>query len=199
MGTVFGPIVTGADVRVAVRETVRLWSRDYLSEIARHSGRATGDLPSFRTYASALDMEKFAEDQLPACIIVAPGLLDAPERKSKQYRAQWGVGVGVVVSGQDRDNTFELCELYTAAVRALIVQHPSLGDFAEGVSWVGERYDELGTDDLRTIAAGTVQLSVDVANVVDPTTGLTAPQDPTGDPGDWGVVQEVVIDTQQRS
>src|SRR5690606_6246252 len=93
----------------------------------------------------------------------APGLTEAPRKERQEYITKWAIGVGAVVSGQDRDNTFDLAEIYAAAIRSLVMQQPSLSGFAAGIDWLGERFDELlGPEDLSTIAAGTLQLEVEV-------------------------------------
>jgi hypothetical protein len=198
--TIFGSIITGSDVEAAVRTTVQRWQGDYLAEIAEQHGRARGDLPRFRSFLTTLDLDKFSEDQTPACLVVAPGTVELPEKWSEKYLARWAVGVGCVVSGQDEANTYELISLYAAAVRAMIVQHKSLGGFAENTVWASERYDELATSDLRTIAAGTVQFYVDVKDVVDTTLGPTTPSvDSTVPPGNWPTAQTVTVATTRRS
>lgn len=197
----FGALVTGLEVRAAVKSTVQLWVRDYLGEVARSSGRTSEDLRPFRSYVSSIDLDKFESDQLPACVIVAPGLLEQPELHKQNYNTRWGVGVGIVVSGQSRENTFDLVELYTGAVRSLLVHHPSLGGFAEGLEWLGERYDELRSDDLRTIGAGTVQLAVDVTEAQ---SRFGGPQNPTAqavpvtDPGAVSTVGSVTVTTTRK-
>ena len=195
---VFGPVVTGADVRSAARATIQLWSPDYLAEISERSGRERGALPRFRSYVSALDLDKFDEDQVPACVIVAPGLISQPRKHGAQWEASWALSVGCVVSGQNRENTFELTELYAAAIRTMVLQHPSLSGVASGIDWLGERYDELTTDDLRTIAAGIVQFSVTVETVADRTFGLQEPTiDPDVDPPVTRRIESVHIDTSE--
>jgi hypothetical protein len=127
--------------------------------------------------------------------VVAPGLLTQPTREKHGYRARWGVGIGCVVAGKDRDNTYSLATLYTAAVRSLVVQNSSLGGFADGTEWISERYDNLDTSDLRTIAAGIIQLGIDVVAVVNPRAGLGEPLvDITVQPPDQPVVDQVFID-----
>lgn len=197
----FGPLVTGTDVRKAVQSTVKAWIRDYLGEVARASGRASEDLKPFRSYVSSIDLDKWEGEQYPSCVTVAPGLLEAPEMSRQTYSARWGVGVAAVVVGQNRDNTFELTELYTAALRSLLVQHQSLGGFAEELEWLGERYDELQSTDLRTIGAGTVQLSVGVTSAQSRYGGPshpTVPADPVTDPGDVPTVGSVSVTTTRK-
>lgn len=183
---IFGPIVTGRDVRNAMRDHLKLWLPTYLPEIARASGRSGADLQQPRSWVSALDLPggKFIENQMPSCVIVAPGLVEEPMKRGGLYICRWGVSVGLVVSGQDRENTFDLSELYAASVRAAVLQHASLSGFATGTDWLGERYDDIPNDMSRTLAAGTVQFSVEVQGALMPGEGPDAPLvDPVHDPG----------------
>lgn len=201
--SVYGVIVTGHHVEKIMREHIQRWSLDYLAEVAEQSGtRSRGDLPGFRSYLPAIDLDKFDEDQVPSCVIVAPGIAERPIKDGNgNWRVRWAVGVGCVVSGQDRDNTFELTQLYAAAVRACVLQHQSLGsELIAGVDWMGEVYDELDDDDARTLAAGQVQFGVDVYTAVDSRGGTAEPvTDPTAPAADWGTVETVDVVVQQRS
>jgi hypothetical protein len=192
----FGPIVTAADVRNAVQSTISLWSRTYLDEMARRDGQSTRSsdqtptLPDFRSYPDAFEAVGFPEDQLPSCALIVPGLTRKPERKGRgAVTAPWSVGVGVVVSAPDRARTIRLAELYTAAVRTLLVQHPSLGGFASGVTWLGERFTPPGGPaGQRTFVAGVLQFEVTVDEVVDTGQGPTQPIDDGSTPVGWPTV-----------
>lgn len=183
---VFGRIVSGKMVRVAMRDHVRRWFPTYIAEVARNDGRRPEEMPLFRSFPSALDMPdgKFLEDQMPSCVIVAPGLIEEPTKHRGLYITRWAVAVGAAVSGQDRESTFDLSELYAAALRSLVMQNPSLGGFATATDWMGERYDDIPNDMSRTLAAGTVQFSVEVQGALDASAGPDAPLvDPIPDPG----------------
>lgn len=185
-GNVFGPIVTGKHVRTAMRAHLQAWLPSYVAEVGREDGRLGSDLPLPRSYVSALDLVngKFTEDQMPSCVIVAPGLITEPVKRGGAFITTWAVSVGCVVSGQDRENTFDLSELYAAAVRAAVLQHPSLGGFATAIDWLGERYDDIPNEMQRTLAAGTVQFSVEVQDALRLGYGPDAPlADPVPDPG----------------
>lgn len=186
MTNVFGPIVTGRAVRRAMIDHLKLWSPTYLAEVARVEGYDPAALPLFRSWVSALDLPegKFEEHQMPSCVVVAPGILTEPRKQGGLYITRWAVSVGCVVSGQDREGTFNLSELYAAAVRAAVVQNSSLGGFATATDWLGERYDEVPNVMLRTLAAGSVQFSVEVQGAVMPGEGPGEPLvDPILDPG----------------
>ena len=181
----FGRIVTGRQVRLAFKSHIELWFPTYIAEVSRIEGRGAS-LPGFRSYVSALDLQegKFEEHQMPSCVIVAPGLLTEPEKRGGTLSATWAVSVGCVVAGQDRDNTFELAEMYAAAVRSAVMQNPSIGGFSGGTDWLGERYDEIPNDMLRTLAAGTVHFSVQVMDSMEFSAGPDVPLvDPSVDPG----------------
>lgn len=193
---VFGKIVTGRAVRFAMMAHLKLWFPTYLAEVARIDGYDPAKVQPFRSFVSALDMPegKYEEHQMPCCVIVAPGLLREPEKRGGSMIATWGVSVGCVVSGQSRENTFALSEMYAAAVRAAVIQNPSLGGFATAVDWLGERYDDIPNDMLRTLAAGSVQFAVDVYSAITPNAGPDEPlSDPIPDPGPRGTF--VSVDT----
>ncbi|HEU5046066.1 MAG TPA: hypothetical protein VFT75_18245 [Nocardioidaceae bacterium] len=196
----FGPIISGKQVEAATRATIQLWFPTYLAEAAAQSGIGRDKLQLFRSYSSKLTLAKAAEDQMPACVIVAPGTDGAPERHHGKITMQWAVGIGCIVSGQDVDSTYDLARTYVAAVRALMLQQSSLGGFADAVDLVSERYDDLATQQLRTLCAGVVQLSVRVSNITDTMRGPTAPNQTPADPlPDLPTVENVYYDIQEES
>lgn len=197
---IFGPIVSGTKVRHAMRSHLQLWFPTYLAEVARLEGLDPSKLPNFKSWVSALDLPggKYAENQMPSCVIVAPGLATEPERLGGSHVATWALSVGCVVSGQDREGTFKLAEMYAAAVRASVVQNSSLGGFATATDWLGERYDEVPNEMLRTLAAGSVQFAVEVQRTIDPMGGPDEPlADPIPDPGSRATFVEVETETTQ--
>ncbi len=197
----FGPIVTGKQVRAAMKDHIVRWSPTYLAELGRGDGRDGGALPLFRSYSSLLDMPdgRFVEDQMPSCVIVAPGLIERPTKRSGRYTVRWAVNVGAVVSGQDQENTFDLAELYAAAIRSAVLQHPGLGGFATATDWLGERYDDIPNDMQRTLGAGTIQFSVEVQSALDATQGPDEPLvAPATDPGPRGTFAVVDATFQRR-
>ena len=196
---VFGAIVSGTAVRNAMVNHLKLWTPSYLAEMARSEDQDPSTLPGFRSWVSALDLEegRFQEHQIPSCVVVTPGILNEPEKHGGMYVARWAVSVGCVVSGQDQESTFLLAEMYSAAVRAAVVQHPSLGGFATATDWLGERYDEIPNEMLRTLAAGSIQFAVEVYGAVTVGGGPDAPLvDPLPDPGPRATFVEVDATTQ---
>ena len=192
----FGGYVTAADVRNAVQKTIEYWSDTYLAEMSRHDGQspltASGTFPSFASYPDALDMSRFPEEQLPACVLVVPGLTSAPQmRGTGKFTAEFTIGLGIAVTGPDKSRTIQLAQLYTTAVRMLILQNSSLGDFAMGVHWTREEFtgNIIHPDDARTIAMRILEFIVQVDDVVDVSQGPSIPI-PNGEtPTGWATIE----------
>jgi hypothetical protein len=137
---IYGRIVTRSDVRDATIDHLQLWTPSYIGEVAVQRGKNRCDLPGFRSWRfSTDDVETWPADQLPACVVVCPGLADTPDRQGNGiYDSEFAVGVGAVVSARDQESTDEIVSIYTAGVRAALLQHPSLGGFASGMRWIDE-------------------------------------------------------------
>jgi hypothetical protein len=194
--SIFGRIITGDHVESAVEQTVRAFQADYLAEVAEQSGLPRGALPKFRSFPRLTDLSKWEEDQTPSCMIAAPGTLQTPTTQRGAVNARWAVGIGCIVSAKDMQTTLRLCQLYTAAMRALLLQHRSLGGFSDGLSFISERYDE--QDPERNIATGVAQFSVDVLGITEVDAGPSTPSDDATLPvGDWPEVATVYIDAEK--
>lgn len=201
MGTVFGTVIDGLDISIALKATVKLWQRTYLDAIARKYGLTTpgnlSPLPTIRSYPDSLDPSKYPEDQLPSLICVVPGTSAPPRRTGDGWITDWTVGVGVIVTAKDKDSSRALADYYAQAVRALIEQHPSLGtDFVTGTDWLSKRSDNLPirSEDMRTLGAAFMAFSVQTQEVGTRFQGPTTPINDGHDPGDWPTVESTFID-----
>jgi len=184
--SIFGPIVTGADVEQWCLEELRLWSCTYLSEMERQTGLPAGSLPDVRAWVTTPSFDKWPEDQLPAVLLISVGLAEPPLRDgSGSYRARWQIGLGCIVSARTQAEAHKLAMLYVAAHRALLLQRPGLSGHAAGVVWQDEDYSQLVYDDIRTLAGGQATFTVEVEEVT--TWGMgpldtDQPLDPCHDP-----------------
>lgn len=192
--TVFGRMVTGAQVEQAALATLRTWIPDYLRELERQVGRIPGALPLPRSWAIADRPDRWPEEQLPAVVLVSPGWTEPPRRNGRGvYSAWWTLSALVYVAGPTRESTNELSKLYAAALRELLVEKSSLGGFADAFELLGESYDEeLYGEFRRTVGVGYVIARFHVEGVAG---GGYGPTNPTPDPvattpGDWPVVPD---------
>lgn len=195
--TVFGPIVTGSAVEDAVEAHLKLWLPTYLAELERQTGRAVGSVPAPRSYLVTTRLEKRPEDQIPACIIISPGLSGPPERAGDgTITAWWRIEVAIAASAKDRETSNELAKLYGAAIRTLLLQQPSLGGVANAISLVGESYDEVPTNLLDVGSYALVHADVQVAAITDTNGG---PSHPDTAPADWPLVDSSHIIVRKES
>lgn len=163
--TVYGRIVPGHVVDRAVTATIQERIEDYLAAISVQWDRPL--LVPFRSYNIRPTGERWVEDQLPACIVVNAGLESAPVRSGDgQYDAAFRVGVVAICSGRSAEESVANAQDYTAAVRAMLLQHGSLGGLASSLELAAESYTEGESDGQRTQAGAVVEFSIVVPYIV---------------------------------
>jgi hypothetical protein len=177
--SIFGAIVTGADVEGWCLETLKQWSPTYLAELERQHGRTAGELQPVRAWVTVPSFDKWPEDQLPAVLLLSVGIAAPPlKRGDGRYRARWQMGLACICSARTQELSHELAMLYLAAHRAILLQRPSLGGHAAGINWLDENYDDLPLDDLRSLSAGQAIFTVEVEGVVSGDAGPLSPDQP---------------------
>jgi hypothetical protein len=212
MTDIFGQVIIGSELEQAVVDTLESWFPVYIRELELQTPADPNPnhipedaLPLPRSYLTAAKVDRSMTDQLPAIVVVNPGLSgrNAPKQNGDgTFRVPWGISVGAFVTGKDRPSTSRLIRAYTAIIRMIMLQKQSLGGFADGTTWLDESYDDnFAFVDQQTIGAGSVVFEVWVDNVVNryggpATYGGPAPgPDPAAQPGaDWPEVEVVVTD-----
>jgi hypothetical protein len=192
-----GPIVSAFEVEHALAECVRRWQRDYLAEVCRQRALEPEQLQPYRSIVVSSEIEKMPEDQTPTLIVASTGVaaggrpLGIRERGTGQIDARFGMDVASLISARGNREALRLARLYTAAVRALLLQQ-ALAPTSElelaRVEWTAERYGPapLGSEADRTIALGVASFVVDAANITNwqlgPREPLFEPTEPTEPP-----------------
>lgn len=170
MTDIFGDIIIATQLEEAVVATLEAWFPVYIREIELQLGIPTDALPLPRSFITTDKIERSNTDQLPAVVVVSPGLSghNRPQQEGDgSFRVPWGISIGVFVSGKDRTSTKNLIRQYVGICRAIMLQKQSLGGFADGTTWLDESYDDnFAFVDQETIGAGSVIFEVWVAGVV---------------------------------
>jgi hypothetical protein len=158
-GTIIRPtVITAWDVETAVIETLIPRLNYYAAGMGYAIPRSVSRVNSF---------VKEDEKQLPAVIVICPGLSDTPDKRGdRSYTARWLVGVGVVVSARKEEEARKMSRDYGALIRAILLQQPSLGRFARSTDWIDESYDNLEQSTHRSLQTAEVMFHVEVENVV---------------------------------
>jgi len=199
-GSEIGPMISAYDVERAALDTLRKWIDTYLGEAEAQHGRQRNSLPRPRSYTTTNSFDKWPEDQLPCVLLVSPGVLEPPQvRGDGTFYAVFSLGVAAIVSTAQMADTEELAKLYVCALRTCLIQQRSLGGFAAGTEWLDETYDDLPSEDWRSLGAGQAIFAVEVDAVAQRYHGplLSTPQPPYAPvPGD-PFADPVDVDLQQ--
>lgn len=193
---IYGPIVDRDTIEETVMAFIQLWIDTYLAEVERMKGMSIRHLPRPRSYSAVNRFERWTQDQLPAIIVVSPGLTKPPVKNGAAvYRGKWALGIGIVVGARDQETNRSVVGLYAAAIRMLFTHKPSVGGFALGCTWLDEKYTDSPEDYRQSTAAGQVLFELEVDAVVQglqgPATIDPPPADPVPDPGQWPEVIDV--------
>lgn len=179
---VLGPLKSRIDLRQAIGATIELWIETYLAAVERAYELEPRTLPAPRGYLFKDDerLDKRPEKQTPTIVILSPGSKKKPSREGDgMYRASWQVNVAAVVKSVSEIDAIDLAEYYTVALRQLLIHKGSLGGFAMGSAWEGERSDPIRPDGKRTQAIGINVFTFTVDRVAQKGAGLLAPlEDP---------------------
>jgi len=196
--SIFGRIVSGADVEQWCLACVRTWIGTYLSEKERQDEEVVGSLQRPRSYSVAPTFDRWPEDQLPAIVLVSIGLADQPVKYGGAFRARWDMGLACICSARTQGESHAMAQRYMAALRALFIQRPSLDGVASGTVWMGESYDDIDFDETRSLSAGIAQFVVEVDDVTSANAGPITPDkplDPDTDPwADWPLVETADVE-----
>lgn len=181
MSSLYGNIVDGFQVQRAVIAHLQNWRLTYFAEIERQQEIEPRSIPDIRSWTTTpQEPHRWAEDQLPAVLCVNARLQAEPEEDGDgSVAARWMIGIGVIAEAAEQEQADRLAKLQFAALRAIMLQHASLGGFAEGVEWLSESYDMIDIERRRTLGTAYGLFGVGVPDVVDTTGGV---QEPPEDP-----------------
>lgn len=196
MSEVYGPLVTGHDVEAAVETTLRAYFPGDLGDLAyRVKGDRRGIEP-IRSWSTATSVDRWPEAQLPAIVIVSTGLTGEPSQVNGSYSAWWDVGVAAITAGTDGAQAARVAKWYAAVARRVVLQHATLGGFADAVTLTDESYDVVPFEDGRVHAGAEVGFSILVGDIVNAHAGPTEPpDDPWAEPEGLPAVDTVTLST----
>jgi len=178
-----GPLVSSWSIERAARDLLmpdRNLIGLYLDEVVRQTGEGVrSERP--RTVVVREKAMRFADEQLPALIIVCPGTAGDAERDGEgRYSAMWQMTVAAVTQSVDADLARALAaDLACAAAAVLVQMLPKIDERVVFARWAGEASDDvpLGVDQRSRCIVGRGVL-VGVQDVL---------CDLAGVPADWNV------------
>jgi hypothetical protein len=193
-------MVVGTQVEEAVIETLKTWMPTYMKELERQLGRQQGKIAPIKTYTTRNEFTSFPNDILPLCVVASPGLAEAPTKTGDgDYNGWFAIGVGFAAVAATIEDAAFLSKGYAAAGRAILLHRQGLGGVAQKVEWMDESYDDLVTEDDRSVRAAYNVFRVLVYDIVREYAGPAQPDvdpaDPANQPGStWPTANTVEID-----
>jgi hypothetical protein len=180
--SLYGRLLSASDIEDALLDRLKFWVDDYLNEIERQHGLEVGSLARPRSWVVSSELEKFAEDQLPAVLVASPGTTEVPFADGHgRFVASWQIEVGVHIAAATNRHALRLARLHALALRAVSLQQ--VPEIFMRLDWMGERYDTLESVSDRTICTAHVLLEAQLADV---TTRNAGPPAEPGWPSDGG-------------
>lgn len=188
-----GPLVDGSKVQTAVAETLQTWMPTYLGRLEQDYTLAAGVLRSPRSYTMTNQFMRWKQDQLPAAIVVCPGISGARRGVNGVYRVVYRCSIAIVIAAAKAEDADRLAKVYATAALAAMLQQGSLGGFASSTEWTGQDYDVVPSKDVGNLGVAQNDFLIAVDNVIDAQAGPLAPAvDPSLPPGNWPDVQTIL-------
>jgi hypothetical protein len=204
-----GPIISSWSIERAMRDLL-LPDREppliglYEDEVNRQFGTPDVRVERPRSVKVRWSISRFADDQLPAIIVLAGGTVGAVNRDSEGlYTATWAMMVAGVAQASDEDIAREVASDLSKAAAAVVVHMlPKVDGRVISAQWNGEDQPIDLAGDERSRCAFGQRLQITVADHLCDLGGLPADWDeadpPMGEPpidaGDLGTVEEVAVE-----
>lgn len=178
-GSVFGPFIGPSQVRSAVQNTLTRWAPTYVAEAGRRVGRT---LLNFDEWLNEPGISPVGGDQAPRYSVYCPGTLGEPRYNGDgTIDVLWDCQVNLWQWGLDYQSTEDTLGWYMTALVMALLQHPSLGGFAESLTWRGVRYEPVQETSFHTWGRGVALFGARVVKVLDAYAGpsVVPSPDPT--------------------
>jgi hypothetical protein len=192
--SVFGPVVTPADVEKAVLKGLQTWSPTYLRFIERHTARKPNDLPEIASWRAADTMEeRFPEQAIPACQIMVATEIGLRTQGDSMMGIFTG-DIDILVSSAEPERARELALLYAFGHGLALLQHPQLDGSLDiqGFGWEKTGAPAVGKGQGRWLALGTCRVSIAVQSIAVPIGGPAVPVET--EPTELPVVEHTTLD-----
>lgn len=146
------------------------------------------------SYATVSEYDRFPEQQLPAIIVAAPGMVERPTRSGDGFlRGTWSIEVSATVSADSAKSTRRLAQMYLAAIQGAMLQRRSLGDPFSAADLTAVEYADIPSERRRSIIAGVSVFEVVVNRMLSVKQGPISPEPPDPIPATWPEISEINV------
>ena len=155
----FGPLLGPWSIESAALASVRTWlSFSYMQELERQNGMLPGTLPPPSQFVGGADLQGFAQETMPAVIVVCQEPEGEPEHyASAGYVQSYRLTAAVVIMNDDEDLARQQASLYaTALMGGITQQFASDNPFVSNIRMTASPSVSLQDEDIRLIYTGQV-------------------------------------------
>lgn len=180
MSSLYGPIITSADIEDAVRATLRRWLDTMLGEVERQSdGRWTlRQIARPRSWQLVTDYQASTADRRLPCVAIEAGPEDRTNSADGWVNTEIGMTVVVITKGQDREKTRETLAGLVTGLLMVLERHGDMDGFAVGTAIGDIEQDAIPATQSKTVAGATIRITVIVDHVANRFGGPAEPDDP---------------------
>lgn len=178
--SIYGPIITTADIEDAVRATLRRWLDTMLGEVERQSDERW-DLRQIarpRSWQLVTDYQAPTADRRLPCVAIEAGPEERTNSADGWVNANLGLSIIVIAKGQDREKTRETLAGLVTGLLMVLEKHGDMDGFAVGTAIGDITRDAISPAKSKTIAGATIPISVLVDHVANRWGGPSEPDAP---------------------
>jgi hypothetical protein len=178
-----------------VIDALQTWMPSSLHEVCAQDETVPAPAPLPRSYRVFSEENQWPEQQLPAIVVVSPGVVDEPaQAHAGIWRAKWSLEVTAIVKGPDPHRTRRLAQAYWTAMCLSILQRRSLGDPYTAAVLKDAAMTAVPVEKARTLAGATALFHVEVQQMFSSFDGPKTPEPPDPMPETWPTVSEINIE-----
>jgi hypothetical protein len=172
-----GPIFAAPELEDALLALIESWLPTYLTEVETAYGLDPLTLARPKFYGTSVEADTHPGEGLPAIIVVSPGTGEVPEGEAQNITAWYDVTVATSTMAASEIGARRLGAFYSAAIRAIVMQHGSIGGVADAVRFLGEEFIGSPGNDERSRSRGgaLTHFRVRISPILDRQAGPTEP------------------------
>lgn len=202
MSDQFGTIFVSTQFDDAVEVFLKKWTDTYLSRVENQLGIPSRSYTRPKSWSLVFDenSDKWPEDKLPSIMVASAGFDGTPQRLGHGvYAGWWNWTVIAFVSLSDYAATRRGTQVYQAALRTAIVQHPDLEGAVGDTQFVAESLDYASHSRSSVLGVAALEFRSFIECIAEENEGPIEPDEaPPDEYQDWPTVQTVAINVESE-
>jgi len=191
----FGRILCDDELEDELIGKLAAWATTFQAEIERQRGWDARTLDAPRSIIPVALFERSHADSPPCITVYVQRIEGVTMGASRAATMDWRVGVEVIASGADVDDTRKRVRAHVAAIRTLLLQMGGSGPLITNMRLVSTEYTPTLEQNGRTLGAGVMEFVASVNDTVTKWRGGKSepPEDPYDAPADLVAITDTNV------